>query len=1104
MKKTIKYISIFLLTLVFGFSTFKVFTAFAEPPVFSVTKFEAIDKTEKTIVNEANLTSGLVHNDVIFTDIGDYVKYEITIKNNTEDDYVIKSITDDNASPYLEYTYDNLTNTEVKAGEEKTFNYQIKYISLAPSIIISDQNINIKITYQKQGEQEESETIVTPDDTNKPNETNKETKIVTNNPKTYDGLITYIILGSISLIGLTIIISKKYLFRVLGITGLLTIIGLPLSVKAEEGSFVITSNPNLIRNSYSELISGIHFNYAASKLSSGNNNLGIELFGDRHRIIDNNYSSSDPEYVYYNTDITSIKKASYEEYKLIKDTLTNDNIVSTDESNVPTYIWFDNGTLYYYSIANTIYMNKDASTMYYGFKNLSSIDFTSIDTSKTQNMGNMFRDSSSLGTLDLSSFNTSNVVDMRDMINGTNISSINVSSFDTSKVIYFQGMFNSYKGESLNIDNFDTSSARYLNHMFAFNTNLKTINLSNFDTSNVESMAAMFHENNNLQSVNLSSFNTSKVTDMSYMFMGCNSLSTLDLSNFDTHNVTNMSLMFRAVSNLETLDLSNFDTSNVTDMSDMFSLTNFTNFNISSFNTSKVRDMHGMFSGARMSSLDISNFDTKRVTTFWHMFSVMPNITELDLSFFDTRSATDMRNMFSGSTALTTIYASNNFVTTNVTQSEEMFLSTYVIDGGNGTLYDENHIDKTYAHFDEGTSNPGYFHQNDKYRIIFDSKGGSAVNQKIINRGNPIGAMETPTKNGYTFEGWYLDDTKITSDYVPTKNITLTAKYKTNAGFDANIYGTWVWDGALQNILDSEEHMDYSIQVYNALGVKEVYLSIMPEDLEANHLYFEKLYDAGIKVYALYGDPVFIDEIYYPNVIDYDLQMVHDYNANHEGTSYIEGIHYDVEYYGYKYDGVNTCPDGNTEEAMRCPARKKYATFVKNAYNKAHELDLKVQFDITIWSSNFSFYYGDNDEELNLLDEIIDYNDGLVIMAYGNSPKNTIPSFIQKGDYTEYGVTKFIEKNYYEKAKEKGLTIYVGQEVEVFKNTAQELAANPELGPIYLPEYEGESGTNYKYTYNFVMSMFNDLEDLFRENDMDDIKIIVHDYIQLEELYRNR
>ena len=29
--------------------------------------------------------------------------------------------------------------------------------------------------------------------------------------------------------------------------------------------------------------------------------------------------------------------------------------------------------------------------------------------------------------------------------------------------------------------------------------------------------------------------------------------------------------------------------------------------------------------------------------------------------------------------------------------------------GGQGTTYDENHVDKAYAHIDGGPSNPGYF-----------------------------------------------------------------------------------------------------------------------------------------------------------------------------------------------------------------------------------------------------------------------------------------------------------------------------------------------------------------------------------------------------------
>ena len=39
----------------------------------------------------------------------------------------------------------------------------------------------------------------------------------------------------------------------------------------------------------------------------------------------------------------------------------------------------------------------------------------------------------------------------------------------------------------------------------------------------------------------------------------------------------------------------------------------------------------------------------------------------------------------------------------------DMFTGCTSLVGGMGTTYDENHVDKTYAHIDGGTSNPGYF-----------------------------------------------------------------------------------------------------------------------------------------------------------------------------------------------------------------------------------------------------------------------------------------------------------------------------------------------------------------------------------------------------------
>ncbi len=73
-----------------------------------------------------------------------------------------------------------------------------------------------------------------------------------------------------------------------------------------------------------------------------------------------------------------------------------------------------------------------------------------------------------------------------------------------------------------------------------------------------------------------------------------------------------------------------------------------------------------------------------------------------------------------------------------------------------------------------------------KYTVSFNSNGGSAVDSKQVTYGSIYGTLATPTKDGYTFEGWFTDTsytTKITSSTTVsvTSNITLVAKWKENA-----------------------------------------------------------------------------------------------------------------------------------------------------------------------------------------------------------------------------------------------------------------------------------------------------------------------------------
>ena len=223
----------------------------------------------------------------------------------------------------------------------------------------------------------------------------------------------------------------------------------------------------------------------------------------------------------------------------------------------------------------------------------------------------------------------------------------------------------------------------------------------------------------NILGLDLSNFDTSKVTNMRSMFFGMSNLTTLNLSNFDTSKVTNMRSMFGYISNLVTLNLSNFDTSKVTDMGYMFSgMSSLTTLNLSNFDTSKVTDMQKMFDDmSNLTALNLSNFNTSKVTNMNQMFHATPSLTSLDLSNFDTSNVTDMQNMFSlynrdiSKDKLETIYANNDFNTTNLTYSYGMFINREKLRGGNGSfLADPRTADKTWLRIDDpANGRPGYF-----------------------------------------------------------------------------------------------------------------------------------------------------------------------------------------------------------------------------------------------------------------------------------------------------------------------------------------------------------------------------------------------------------
>ena len=84
--------------------------------------------------------------------------------------------------------------------------------------------------------------------------------------------------------------------------------------------------------------------------------------------------------------------------------------------------------------------------------------------------------------------------------------------------------------KSLDLTRFNTTNLINMNWMFSDCSSLTSLDLSNFNTNKVISMSGIFYECSSLTSLNLSNFNTNNVIDMNYMFSSCSSLTSLDLS----------------------------------------------------------------------------------------------------------------------------------------------------------------------------------------------------------------------------------------------------------------------------------------------------------------------------------------------------------------------------------------------------------------------------------------------------------------------------------------------------------------------------------------------------------------------------------------------
>ena len=369
--------------------------------------------------------------------------------------------------------------------------------------------------------------------------------------------------------------------------------------------------------------------------------------------------------------------------------------------------WKTLGTNVNKVVFDASFANARPTSCYYWFCGCSKLTdiegIENLNTENVTNMNSMFDRCSALTSLDLTNFNTAKVSDMSYMFMGCSaLTTIFVSDkFVTDQITDGRDMFHmcinligaiEYDGSKS-----DHTYANYDNGYFSpeggfhayaeFNNATGTLTFSRglskpagaYDLNVGNNTPEWSTQKDDINKVVFdASFANARPTSCYKWFDGCANLTDIEgIENLNTEKVTNMGSMFSGCYVLTSLDVSNFNTQNVEDMSYMFNRCIY------------------------LTSLDVSNFNTQNVEKMDFMFSCCEGLNFLDLSKFDTQNVTNMSYMFWNSSALTTIYVSDKFVTTKVSSGAKMFEGCTSLKGAI-TEYDKNKTDNTYANYTTG------------------------------------------------------------------------------------------------------------------------------------------------------------------------------------------------------------------------------------------------------------------------------------------------------------------------------------------------------------------------------------------------------------------
>ncbi|MBR1454302.1 MAG: BspA family leucine-rich repeat surface protein [Lachnospiraceae bacterium] len=185
------------------------------------------------------------------------------------------------------------------------------------------------------------------------------------------------------------------------------------------------------------------------------------------------------------------------------------------------------------------------------------------------------------------------------------VNTLDLSRFDTSNVVTMHAMFSGMKANKIMLGNLFTNYVTDMESMFAW-VNTDTLDLSNLCTPRLLQTSLMFY-NCHINNLKFGNFYTGRVTRMSTMFFG-SEIGNIDGLKFDFRNVKYADRMF-AYCKTPKIDLSNSKMNSATTVSEMFSNSSIHDINLSNADLSNSELQDNMFYNCSADIVDLRNLN---------------------------------------------------------------------------------------------------------------------------------------------------------------------------------------------------------------------------------------------------------------------------------------------------------------------------------------------------------------------------------------------------------------------------------------------------------------------------------------------------------------